>query len=158
MQFPQASGRTQLPLFHTALLNAASLARNLDQDTLTRNKPAESFSEIALSGSQDNCLLLLKPILRELSELAGDRWLTLIDAPVQLNQVWLRHTGINRERILLLQSRSGQTPVELACQALRLARSHTVVSWINPLDTSARQWMTRAATQGNSHSLNIRLG
>ncbi|EGH02470.1 cell division inhibitor, putative, partial [Pseudomonas amygdali pv. aesculi str. 0893_23] len=41
---------------------------------------------------------------------------------------------------------------------LRLGRSHTVVSWINPLGTAARQQLISAAKIGEAQSLNIRLG
>jgi cell division inhibitor SulA len=117
----------------------------------------ESFSELALSGSTENCFLLLAPILRDLSQQAGERWLTLIDAPSQLTQSWLRNNRINRERILLLQSRGAQTALELACEALSLGRSHTVVSWINQPGPHSRQKLTAAAIQGQAQSLNIRL-
>lgn len=158
MQFPQATGRSQLPLFQRAILAGESAPILID--TLESHWPEapDSFSELALSGSTDNCLLLLAPILRDLSQQAGERWLTLIDAPSQLTQSWLRNANINRERILLLQSRGTQTALELACEALRLGRSHTVISWINPLERQARHNLTRAAMQGQTQSLNIRLG
>jgi cell division inhibitor SulA len=92
------------------------------------------FSELSLRGAAGNCLNLLAPILRELSEDQDARWLTLIAPPASLTQAWLRDAGLNRERILLLQPRGTQSAQQLACEALRLGRSHTVVSWLNPLN------------------------
>ncbi len=157
MQFPQAVGRTQLPLFHGAILSNQAESLLFDATESPRTESPESFSELGLSGSMDNCLLLLAPILRELSQQAGDRWLTLVDAPSQLSQSWLRQSKINRERILLLQTRGSQTAIDLACEALRLGRSHTVISWIDLLDRQARQRLTSAANQGQTQSLNIHL-
>jgi len=54
-----------------------------------------------------------------------------------------------------MQPTAGQTALELACQALRLGRSHTVVSWLE-LEGSSRL-LQRAADAGDSQSLNIRL-
>ena len=43
-------------------------------------------------------------------------------------------------------------------QALTLGRSHTVVSWLHPLERQARQQLEQAARQGKAQSLNISLG
>ncbi len=84
--------------------------------------------------------------------------MTLISPPASLTQTWLREAGLNRERILLLQPRGTQSPLELAREALRLGRSHTVVSWINPISGASRQQLINAAKLGDAQSLNIRLG
>lgn len=118
----------------------------------------EVFSELSLRGAAGNCLNLLAPILRELSQDQDARWLTLIAPPASLTQVWLREAGLNRERILLLQPRGTQSAQQLTCEALRLGRSHTVVSWLNPLNTNSRQQLISAARIGDAQSLNIRLG
>jgi cell division inhibitor SulA len=97
-------------------------------------------------------------MLRELSEELDARWLTLIAPPASLTQAWLREAGLNRERILLLQPRGAQSALQLAAEALKLGRSHTVVSWLNPLNSSARQQLIGAARVGKAQSLNIRLG
>ena len=97
-------------------------------------------------------------MLRELSEEDEARWLTLIAPPPSLTQAWLRDAGLNRERILLLQPRSNQSALQLACEALRLGLSHTVVSWLGNVNATARQQLLRAASAGNAQSLNIRLG
>jgi cell division inhibitor SulA len=111
-----------------------------------------------LRGAAWSCLSLLAPILRELSEEQDARWLTLIAPPASLTQAWLRDAGLNRERILLLQPRGAQSAQQLTCEALRLGRSHTVVSWLNPLNATARQQLISAARTGEAQSLNIRLG
>ena len=92
MQFPQATGRTQLSLFQRAILANPPTPVILDTPEPHWPEPAESFSELALRGSTDNCLLLLAPILRDLSQTTGERWLTLIDAPSALSHR-LRRTG-----------------------------------------------------------------
>lgn len=118
----------------------------------------EAFSELSLRGAAGNCLNLLAPILRELSQDQDARWLTLIAPPASVTQAWLRDAGLNRERILLLQPRGTQSAQQLTCEALRLGRSHTVVSWLNPLTATARQQLISAARIGDAQSLNIRLG
>ena len=158
MQFPQSIERAQLPLFYGAGINTRVLLPVPEPAAKAWEESQESFSELALRGSTDNCLLLLAPILRELSQQAGGRWLTLIDAPAQITQTWLRDAGLKREVILLLKAHGTSTAVELACEALRRGRSHTVISWIHPLEAHSQQMLTLAALQGESQSLNIRLG
>ena len=158
MQFPQPSPQqTQLPLFEAFM--AQPLAPIL-KDVVESPWSAEPdvFSELSLRGAAGNCLSLLAPILRELSQDQDARWLTLIAPPASLTQAWLRDAGLNRERILLLQPRGSQSAQQLTCEALRLGRSHTVVSWINPLSSQSRQQLISAARTGDAQSLNIRLG
>ncbi|MCH2340117.1 SOS-induced cell division inhibitor SulA [Pseudomonas sp. NPDC047963] len=122
-------------------------------------QPADDcLSEMTLTGSGDHCRQLLAPMLRELSEAADTRWLTLIAPPVSLSQNWLRENGLNRDRILLLQARESQTALELACKALVSGCSHTVITWFPRLDKASRLKLRVAAAQGNAQSLNIRLG
>ncbi len=156
MQFPQTLDLPQLPLFEAFLAQPAIplLTQALDSPWLDEG---EAFSEISLRGVANHCLNLLAPMLRELSEETDARWLTLIAPPGSLTQAWLRDAGLNRERILLLQPRGEQSALELTCEALRLGRSHTVVSWLQ-LDRSARTRLAAAARQGGAQSLNIRLG
>lgn len=158
MQFPQTSPQqTQLPLFEAFM--AQPLAPIL-KDVVESPWSAEpdAFSELSLRGAAGNCLSLLAPILRELSQDQDARWLTLIAPPASLTQAWLRDAGLNRERILLLQPRGAQSAQQLTCEALRLGRSHTVVSWLNPLSSQSRQQLISAARTGDAQSLNIRLG
>ncbi|MBC8995947.1 CDP-glycerol--UDP-pyrophosphoryl-N-acetylglucosaminyl-N-acetylmannosamine glycerophosphotransferase [Pseudomonas sp. N40(2020)] len=157
MQFPHTPQQTQLPLFEAFL--AQPMAPIL-KDVVERpwNAEPEVFSELSLRGATGSCLNLLAPILRELSDDQDARWLTLIAPPASLTQSWLRDAGLNRERILLLQPRGTQSAHQLACEALRLGRSHTVVTWLNPLNTSSRQQLISAARTGDAQSLNIRLG
>ncbi|NBF01134.1 CDP-glycerol--UDP-pyrophosphoryl-N-acetylglucosaminyl-N-acetylmannosamine glycerophosphotransferase [Pseudomonas sp. Fl5BN2] len=157
MQFPHTPQQAQLPLFEAFLLQplAPALKEVVESPW---NKDPEAFSELSLRGATGNCLNLLAPILRELSQDQDARWLTLIAPPSSLTQSWLRDAGLNRERILLLHPRGNQSPQQLACEALRLGRSHTVVSWLNPLSGGARQQLISAARTGDAQSLNIRLG
>ncbi|CAI8742490.1 Cell division inhibitor SulA [Pseudomonas sp. IT-P253] len=157
MQFPHTPQQAQLPLFEAFM--AQPLAPIL-KDVIESPWSAEPevFSELSLRGATGNCLNLLAPILRELSQDQDARWLTLIAPPASLTQAWLRDAGLNREGILLLQPRGTQSAQQLTCEALRLGRSHTVVSWLNPLSTTSRQQLISAARTGDAQSLNIRLG
>lgn len=157
MQFPHTPQQAQLPLFEAFLAQPLAPALKEAVESSWNNAP-EVFSELSLRGAAGNCLNLLAPILRELSQDQDARWLTLIAPPSSLTQTWLRDAGLNRERILLLQPRGSQSPLQLACEALRLGRSHTVVSWLSPLSTNARQQLVSAARTGEAQSLNIRLG
>lgn len=167
MQFPHTPQQhAQLPLFEAFMMPVAQLLDTplrqipvLDDIVETpRNSEPEVFSELSLRGAAGNCLSLLAPILRDLSEDRNDRWLTLIAPPASVTQAWLRDAGLNRERIILMHPRGTQTAQELTREALRLGRSHTVVSWINPLSNSAKQQLISAARAGDAQSLNIRLG
>ncbi|MEE5086485.1 SOS-induced cell division inhibitor SulA [Pseudomonas alliivorans] len=156
MQFHQAP-HSQLPLFEAFMAQPIAPMLTDIVETPWSNEP-EPFSELSLRGAAGNCMNLLAPILRELSQDNDARWLTLIAPPSNVTQAWLRDAGLNRERILLLQPRGNQSALELTREALRLGRSHTVVSWINPLSTSSRQQLIGAARVGEAQSLNIRLG
>ncbi|MEQ7922597.1 SOS-induced cell division inhibitor SulA [Xanthomonas sp. WHRI 1810A] len=162
MQFPQTQQHAQLPLFEAFMAQplAPILSVPMLEDAIEApwNTEPEAFSELSLRGAAGNCLNLLASILRELSQDKDARWLTLIAPPASVTQAWLRDAGLNRERILLLQPRGTQSAQELTREALRLGRSHTVVSWINPISSSARQQLVAAARIGDAQSLNIRLG
>lgn len=157
MQFPHSLNRTQLPLFDAFLASTVNPLLT-DAGELPWQDETEAFSEMSLRGAAGHCLTLLAPILRELSDNHDERWLTLIAPPSSLTQTWLRDAGLNRERILLLHPRGTQSPLELAQQALTLGRSHTVVSWLHPLEREARQQLECAARMGKAQSLNISLG
>ncbi|WP_160287728.1 SOS-induced cell division inhibitor SulA [Pseudomonas knackmussii] len=157
MQYPQPLDLPQLPLFQEALwanANEPLLVQMAEPDA-----PEDgAFSELSLRGLPGNCLTLLSPILRELSEEQDARWLTLVAPPASLTHDWLRKAGLNRERILLLPARDQASAQSIACEALRLGHSHTVVSWLPALGTQARAQLSRAAVIGRAQSLNIRLG
>lgn len=167
MHLPQTPQQhAQLPLFEAFMMPGTQLLGVplrqipvLDDiaEAPWSNEP-EVFSELSLRGAAGNCLNLLAPILRDLSQDRNDRWLTLIAPPSSVTQAWLRDAGLNRERIILMHPRGPQTALELTREALRLGRSHTVVSWINPISASARQQLISAARTGDAQSLNIRLG
>ena len=157
MQFPHTSQQAQLPLFEAFMMQPLAPILKEVVESPWSAEP-DVFSELSLRGAAGNCLNLLAPILRELSEDQDARWLTLIAPPASLTQAWLRDAGLNRERILLLQPRGTQSAQQLTCEALRLGRSHTVVSWLNPLNSASRQQLISAARIGDAQSLNIRLG
>ena len=157
MQLVHTPQHTQLSLFEAFM--AQPLAPLLKETVEAPwSAEPEAFSELSLRGAAGSCLSLLAPILRELSEEQDARWLTLIAPPASLTQAWLRDAGLNRERILLLQPRGLQSAQQLTCEALRLGRSHTVVSWLNPLNECARQQLIIAESVGDAQSLNILLG
>lgn len=155
MQVQQSFERPQLPLFD-AFLGASGTP--LVTDDVARSEDDQAFSELALRGAAGHCLHLLAPILRELSQNQDARWLTLVAPPASLTQAWLRDAGLNRERILLLHPRQGQSALQLAEEALKLGRSHTVISWLHPVERSTRQRLAQAAVSGGAQSLNISLG
>jgi cell division inhibitor SulA len=155
--FTHVPQQTQLPLFE-AFLAQPVLPGLKAKEATRKNTQPELFSELSLRGAPEHCQSLLAPILRELSEEDDNRWLTLIAPPGSLTQAWLREAGLNRERILLLHPGVNQSALQLACEALRLGRSHTVVSWLGSVNQSTRQQLQRAAATGNAQSLNIRLG
>ncbi|ANJ55219.1 SOS-induced cell division inhibitor SulA [Pseudomonas silesiensis] len=157
MQFPHTPQQAQLPLFEAFMMQPLAPTLKEVVESPWSAEP-DVFSELSLRGAAGNCLNLLAPILRELSEDQDARWLTLIAPPASLTQAWLRDAGLNRERILLLQPRGTQSAQQLTCEALRLGRSHTVVSWLNPLNSASRQQLISAARIGDAQSLNIRLG
>jgi cell division inhibitor SulA len=157
MQFPHTPQQAQLPLFEAFMVQPlAPILKDVVESPWSAEP--EVFSELSLRGAAGSCLNLLAPILRELSQDQDARWLTLIAPPASLTQTWLRDAGLNRERILLLQPRGTQSAQQLTCEALRLGRSHTVVSWLNPLTATLRQQLISAARTGDAQSLNIRLG
>jgi cell division inhibitor SulA len=162
MQFPlsqqHAPQQAQLSLFEAFLVQPGAPLFKESVESPWANAEPDVFSELSLRGAAGNCLSLLAPMLRELSEEQDNRWLTLIAPPASLTQAWLRDAGLNRERILLLQPTGTQSALQLTCEALRLGRSHTVVSWLNPLNASARQQLITAARKGDAQSLNIRMG
>jgi cell division inhibitor SulA len=155
MQFPQSLNRSQLPLFEAFLGNALTPLLDDVVENPWLDEP-EPFSELRLSGSLGNCRHLLGPVLRELSLNQDARWLTLIAPPTSITTAWLRSVGLNLDRLLVLQPNAGQEALDLAREALRLGRSHTVVSWIG-LQPSQRASLTSAARLGSAQSLNIRL-
>jgi cell division inhibitor SulA len=161
MQFspvmPNSARHTQLSLFEAFIAPCSQAFQKAPVDSWA-GQGREVFSELSLRGATGNCLSLLAPMLRELSDGEHMRWLTLVAPPASLTQNWLREAGLNRERILLLQPKANQTPLQLVCEALRLGRSHTVVSWVNPLSSGGRQQLISAAREGDAQSLNIRLG
>nr|ARJ57813.1 putative cell division inhibitor SulA [Pseudomonas fluorescens] len=157
MQFPHTPQQAQLPLFEAFMVQPLAPTLKEVVESPWSAEP-DVFSELSLRGAAGNCLNLLAPILRELSEDQDARWLTLIAPPASLTQAWLRDAGLNRERILLLQPRGTQSAQQLTCEALRLGRSHTVVSWLTPLSSASRQQLISAARTGDAQSLNIRLG
>ncbi|TBU93497.1 SOS-induced cell division inhibitor SulA [Stutzerimonas kirkiae] len=150
MQFPLYTNAqtSQLPLFEAFLAPSAPF-----DAPATPTRAADVLSEMRLTGR--NGLQLLAPVLRELSRENDERWLTIIAPPDLVSYNWLRDADLNRERILLLPSRNDQDPLELVCRALRLGRSHTVISWLR-LDAFDRKLLAAAARQGNAQSLNIR--
>jgi len=158
MQFPQPMQPAQLSLFEAFMAQPVEPLFTHATETPWTAPQAEAFSELSLRGAAGNCLSLLAPMLRELSEDQDARWLTLIAPPASLTQAWLRDAGLNRERILILQTGGSQSALQLTCEALRLGRSHTVVSWLSPLTGSGRQQLIAAARIGDAQSLNIRMG
>ena len=158
MQYhPHAPGfAPQLSLFEGLIAHRLTRFSEITRSAAAQ-PAADHLSEMTLSGSADHCRLLLAPILRDLSEAADTRWLTLIAPPASLSHRWLREAGLNRDRILLLPAQEAQGALGLACKALMSGCSHTVVTF-ERLDRSSRLRLRAAAELGQTQSLNVRLG
>lgn len=139
--------RTQLALFDQQAAKQLPIYEEPQTSALV--------SELVLSGQSTQCLALLAPMLKSLSEQQEQRWLTLVAPPVELTRHWLRGAGLNAERTLIIYPKGLQSSQELACKVLRLGRSHTVVSWLSALAPAAKQCLAEAAEQGHAHSINI---
>lgn len=158
MQYSQSPNhRPQLSLFQEALFGSSVVPTLAEPVTAGSDTfSSQHISELQLNASASNYQLLLAPILRELSSNSGNRWITLIAPPGNLNQEWLRQARLNRERILVLQPHGTQSALELTCQALRLGRSHSVVCWLNEISETGRRMLEAASSEGHTRLLNIR--
>lgn len=158
MRYARSKGSAEQPdLLHNALmasqLNMQGLAPTASVPDEVEDQPGSS--EISLNGSPRQCLQLLAPILRELSQADSPGWLSLIDPPLPISQKWLRASGLDPQRILIIRSRQGMESLKLCCEILELGYSHTVVSWLSTSGHS--QLLNRAARAGHCASLNIRM-
>ncbi|MEH6566481.1 MAG: SOS-induced cell division inhibitor SulA [Halopseudomonas sp.] len=158
---PDQHTLTQADLFHNALM-----ATRVEHSHFFRPQPQKApaapeeqeygFSEISLQGATRQCLQWLAPVLRDLSNSAAPRWLTLIDPPASLSNQWLRNADLDPSRIMIVRSKPGMDATKLCCDLLKLGGSHTVVSWLAP-DASTAPRLERAAQIGRCRSLNVRL-
>lgn len=160
MQFqpqPTAGNPPQLSLFEGLIAHQVATPFGSGTKSHVPALDDRGLSELSLSGTAEHCRLLLAPILRDLSEAADTRWLTLIAPPPSMSLSWLRESDLNRDRILLLQAPNVHGALDLACKALVSGCSHTVITWFDRLDRAARMKLRAAADQGGAQSLNIRL-
>ena len=159
MRYVPGKGSTVQPdLFHPALISS-----RLGLPVPAVGRPAADdpdeqagLSEISLNGSPRHCLQLLAPILRDLSQADRPGWLSLIDPPLPISHKWLRASGLDPQRILIIRSRRGMDTLKLCCDILELGHSHTVVSWLP--STAGNPLLDSAAHRGHCASLNIRMG
>ena len=154
---PSKSSAIQSDLLHNAMMASRLGRQSLTKTAITHDELDEQagFSEMSLIGSPRHCLQLLAPVLRELSQANSPGWLSLIDPPLPISQKWLRASGLDPQRILIIRSRHGMESLKLCCDILELGYSHTVVSW---LPTPAHnQRLETAAQAGHCASLNIRM-
>ena len=159
MRYAQSKGSAVQPdLLHKAMMSTQLGMQSLVAavvPTLDEVDEQAGFSEISLNGSPRHCLQLLAPVLRELSQADSPGWLSLIDPPLPISQKWLRASGLDPQRILIIRSRRGMDTLKLCCEILELGYSHTVVSW---LPTPAHNYLLdKAAHAGHCASLNIRM-
>lgn len=144
------------------LLHHAFMASRLSRRKLTSMAAQETvsapsgFSEISLTGSPQQCLQWLAPVLRELSQANKPSWLTLIDPPQPVSHKWLRAAGLDPKRILIVRCKEGMDSEKLCREILELGYSHTVVSWLN-LSEAGRRQLTSSAHMGGCNSLNVRM-
>lgn len=159
MRYARSKGSVEQPdLLHNAMMASHLGMQSLTKTTINYDELDEQsgFSEISLNGSPRQCLQLLAPVLRELSQANSPGWLSLIDPPLPVSQKWLRASGLDPQRILIIRSRHGMDSLKLCCDILELGYSHTVVSWLpTPIHNHV---LENAAQAGHCASLNIRMG
>lgn len=159
MRYVQNKGSGVQPdLFHPALVASPLGIHSVAATAAPTADPAEEqagLSEISLHGSPRHCLQLLAPILRDLSQADMPGWLSLIDPPLPISHKWLRASGLDPKRILIIRPGRGMDSLKLCCDILELGHSHTVVSWLCSSDS--RQRLDKAAHEGHCVSLNIRM-
>ncbi|MFK0572723.1 hypothetical protein [Endozoicomonas sp.] len=122
------------------------------------NETASSIDELILSGPPWQSGRFLKSVLTELANDQDQRWLTLILSSDQASNTikWLKSSGISRHRLQVLNPSMQSDPFKLTRQALASGTSHTVVSWINQLDSTALSELEMAARSGRCQGLAIR--
>lgn len=159
MQYARNKDSAAQPdLFHRVMMSSRLKARSLASAVLPASEPEDTgFSEICLNGAPRQCLQWLAPVLRDLSQASRPGWLTLIDPPLPVSHKWLRTSGLDPQRILIIRPKHGMDTLELCCEILRLGYSHTVVSWLPPRASTHRR-LEAAARAGYCASLNVRLG
>lgn len=160
MRYAQSKGSAVQPdLLHQALMASRLSLQDLPSAVMPTADEVDGqagLSEISLNGSARHCLQLLAPVLRDLSQADSPGWLSLIDPPLPISQKWLRASGVDPQRILIIRSKHRMGTLKLCCEILELGYSHTVVSW---LPTSAHNHLLdKAAHAGHCASLNIRMG
>ena len=135
---------------------------NIPAPATTDNQPSPeegtgTINEMILSGSPWQAGHFLKPMISELSNEHKARWLTLIvdnrEAPA--TRQWLKSSGINNDRIQVLNAANRET-TRLTCQALASGTSHTVISWLDRVDTFTLRKLESAAKDGRCQGLAIR--
>ncbi len=114
---------------------------------------ASFIDELILSGPGPG--RFLRSVLNELANEQDERWLTLILSDKDTIN-WLKSSGISRHRLLVLNSSVQTDSLQLTCKALASGTSHTVVSWINSLDSSALSELESAARSGQCQGLAVR--
>ncbi len=136
----------------TASLNQSS------NDAIHDNEPASFIDELIISGPPWQSGRFLKSVLSELANDQDQRWLTLILSSEQAKNTinWLKASGISRHRLQVLNPSAQYDPLKLTRKALAAGTSHTVVSWINQMDSRALSELESAARSGRCQGLAIR--
>lgn len=124
-------------------------------------EPAEkpcTVNELILSGNPWQSGQLLAPILNELANDSEQRWLTLILSEQNADKTlsWLKSSGLSSHKIQILNTRNSDRSLELTHKALAAGTSHTVISWLNQLDSRWLSKLESAAKSGQCQGLAIR--
>ncbi|WP_420597654.1 cell division inhibitor SulA [Neptuniibacter sp.] len=143
----QANRHTTLGQIHT------SSDPFLTVDTST-NKLAGTVTEIIVQNDDFNSIPMLMPLLAQLSN--DNRWFVWIAPPVLLPKQLLLESGIDLQKVILLNPNSKHSTFELAKQALSTGTSHAVISWPGYLSDEQLNDLEGAATKGQSHGIVIR--
>lgn len=131
--------------------------------TVSRTSPdswkhESAIDELILSGPPWQAGRFLKSLLNDLANDQEPRWLTLIPSREHASKTkkWLKLSGISSNRVQVLNPSARQDSLKLTRQALASGTSHTVVSWINQLDSSTLNELELAARSGRCQGLAIR--
>lgn len=131
----------------------SSPCRQNSKVALSESDTGSFIDELILSGPGPG--RFLRSVLNELANEQDERWLTLILSDKDTIN-WLKSSGISRHRLQVLNRSVHTDSLQLTCKALASGTSHTVVSWINSLDSTALSELEFAARSGQCQGLAVR--
>ncbi len=124
----------------------------------TGNSKQGSVNELILSDAPWQSDFILTPILNQLAGSNEQRWLTLVlsDDASEKTRNWLKEAGIRHARVQVINPKGKTDLLELTRKALASGTSHTVISWLNEVDSKHLDLLESAARNGHCQVLAIR--